>query len=68
MVIDMNIDHILQAIQATCENYYEPGDPMRWPYQVGMLESKLREMAYLLTNAQERIKDLETEIIALQKD
>jgi len=33
-----------------------------------MLESKLREMAHLVTLAHERIKDLEMEIIALQKD
>ena len=64
----MNIDHILHAIQSTCDNYYEPNDPMRWSYQVGMLESKLREMAHLVTLAHERIKDLEMEIIALQKD
>lgn len=56
----MNVDHIIESIQSTRDNYYKPDDPMRWPYQVGMLESKLREMAYIINKQTEHIRTLET--------
>ena len=62
----MKIDHVLQAIQQTTENYYKPDDPMRWPYQVGMLESKLRELIHIINTQMEHIRDLETQLA--QKD
>ena len=60
----MNIEHVLQAIQDTRDNYYEQDDPMRWPYQVGMLESKMRELAHIINLQAEHIRDLETQLIA----
>ena len=60
----MNIDHVLQAIQDTRDNYYKPDDVMRWPYQVGMLESKMRELVHIINIQAEHIRDLETQLIA----
>ncbi len=60
----MNVNHIIQSIEQTRDNYYAPDDPMRWPYQVGMLETKLRELAHIVNNQMEHIRDLETQLIA----
>lgn len=60
----MNVNHIIESIEQTRDNYYKSDDPMRWPYQVGMLETKLRELAHIVNNQMEHIRDLETQLIA----
>ncbi len=59
----MKIEDILSGITDIANRAYEGADPAdRLAFEVGMLHSKLREMAYLLENAQERIKELEIEL------
>jgi len=60
----MNIENIIQNIQVTRDNYYASDDSMRWPFQVGMLETKLRELAHIVNTQMEHIRDLETQLIA----
>lgn len=59
----MKIEDILSGITDIANRAYE-GSPAedRLAFEVGMLHSKLREMSYLLENAQERIKELEIEL------
>lgn len=58
----MNIQQIIDGIASTTDNYYQPEDPMRWPFRVGMLETKLRELAFLITNQQQHITYLESQL------
>jgi hypothetical protein len=55
----MNIDHLIQSIEETCHKFYDKNDPMRWCYQVGMLQSKLREMGWLINAQADQISQLE---------
>jgi len=59
----VKIKDILSGITDIANRAYE-GSPAedRLAFEVGMLHSKMREMAYLLENAQERIKELEIEL------
>ena len=59
----MNIDQILSGISDIANRAYE-GSPAedRLAFEVGMLHSKLREMSFLLANANEHIKELEIEL------
>jgi hypothetical protein len=59
----MKIDDILSGITDIANRAYE-GSPAedRLAFEVGMLHSKLREMSYLLDNAQVLIKELEIEL------
>ncbi len=59
----MKIEDILSGITDIANRAYEGAPPSdRLAFECGMLSSKLREMAYLLENAQERIKELEIEL------
>lgn len=59
----VNIDQILAGITDVADRAYAKSPPEdRLAFEVGMLHSKMREMSYLLQNAQERIKELEIEI------
>ena len=59
----MKIDDNLSGITDIANRAYE-GSPAedRLAFEVGMLHSKLREMSYLLANAQEHVKELEIEL------
>jgi len=59
----VKIDDILSGITDIANRAYE-GSPAedRLAFEVGMLHSKLREMSYLLANAQEHVKELEIEL------
>ena len=59
----VKIDQILSGITDIANRAYE-GSPAedRLAFEVGMLHSKLREMSYLLANANEHIKELEIEL------
>lgn len=63
----MNVQQIIDGIKSTTDRYYEPGDSMRWPFQVGMLETKLREFAHILNIQTEHIRDLEQQLIAKEE-
>ena len=59
----MNIDQILAGITDVADRAYANSPPEdRLAFEVGMLHSKLREMSYLLANANEHIKELEVEL------
>jgi hypothetical protein len=59
----VNIDQILAGVTDVANRAYEGADPAdRLAFEVGMLHSKLREMSYLLANAQEHVKELEIEL------
>ncbi len=59
----MKIDDMLSGITDIANRAYADAPPSdRLAFECGMLSSKLREMAYLLENAQERIKELEIEL------
>jgi len=59
----MNIHQILDGIHAVVAKSYAGAEPAdRLAFECGMLTSALREMAYLLENAQERCKELEIEL------
>ena len=59
----MTIQQILDNIHAVVAKAYAGAEPAdRLAFEVGMLTSALREMAYLLECAQERCKELEIEI------
>jgi hypothetical protein len=59
----VKIEDILSGITDIANRAYE-GSPAedRLAFEVGMLHSKLREMSYLLANANEHIKELEIEL------
>jgi hypothetical protein len=59
----VNIDQILAGVTDVANRAYEGSPPEdRLAFEVGMLHSKLREMSYLLANANEHIKELEIEL------
>lgn len=58
----MNIQQIIDGIATTTDNYYGTEDPMRWPFRVGMLETKLRELAFLIANQTQHIAYLESQL------
>lgn len=59
----VKIEDILSGITDIANRAYEGSPPEdRLAFEVGMLSSKMREMYYLLENAQERIKELEIEL------
>lgn len=59
----MNIDQILAGITDVADRAYANSPPEdRLAFEVGMLHSKLREMSYLLANANKHIKELEVEL------
>jgi len=53
----------MESAQAAAARLYEEDDPMRWPFMVGMLEAQLKDYQHFLQNAQERIKELELELL-----
>jgi hypothetical protein len=59
----VSIEHILSGITDVANRAYE-GSPAedRLAFEVGMLHSKLREMSYLLANANEHIQELEIKL------
>ena len=59
----MKVGQILDGIHAVVAKSYAGAEPAdRLAFECGMLTSALREMAYLLENAQERCKELEIEL------
>ena len=59
----MSIDQILAGVTDVANRAYEGADPAdRLAFECGLLHSKLREMSYLLLNANEHIKELEIEL------
>jgi hypothetical protein len=59
----VKIDDILSGITDIANRAYEGAAAEdRLAFEVGMLHSKLREMSYLLDNAQVLIKELEIEL------
>jgi len=59
----MSIDQILAGVTDVANRAYKDAAPAdRLAFECGMLSSKLRKMAYLLENAQDRIKELEIEL------
>lgn len=59
----MKVEQILDGIHAVVAKSYAGAESAdRLAFEVGMLTSALREMAYLLENAQERCKELEIEL------
>lgn len=59
----MSIDQILAGVTDVANRAYEGAAAEdRLAFEVGMLHSKLREMSYLLANANEHIKELEIEL------
>ena len=56
----MNIDQILSGITDIANRAYAGAEPAdRLGFEVGMLSCKLREMAFFLKTAEDRIKELE---------
>ena len=59
----MKIDATIEEINKIANRAYAGAEPAdRLAFEVGMLTSALREMAYFLELAQERCKELEIEI------
>ena len=59
----MKIDATIEEINKIANRAYAGAEPAdRLAFECGMLTSALREMAYLLENAQERCKELEIEL------
>ena len=59
----VNIDQILAGVTDIANRAYEGAAAEdRLAFEVGMLHSKLREMSFLLLNANEHIKELEIEL------
>lgn len=53
----------MESVHQAVARLYEQDDPMRWPFMVGMLEAQLKDYQYFLQNAQERIRELELELL-----
>ena len=59
----VSIEQILAGVTDIANRAYEGAAAEdRLAFEVGMLHSKLREMSYLLANANEHIKELEIEL------
>jgi hypothetical protein len=59
----MNIDQILSGITDIANRAYAGAEQAdKLSFEVGMLSSKLREMAFFLRTAEDRIKELELEL------
>ena len=54
--MDANI--IVDSIYKTAMRNYSADDVMRWPYQIGMLETKVRELVYQINEMQLTIDQL----------
>ena len=61
----LDADFILDSIKKVSEAHYSKDDEQfRKSFYIGMLESKLKEFVYMLKNAEDEIKHLQTELIA----
>ena len=58
----MDANQIIDGIKSITERYYEPSDSMRYPFQVGCLETKLREIVYIYNNTAEEVRRLQREL------
>ena len=58
----LNANTIIDGIFAIAQRNYDSEDPMRWPYRVGMLESKIRELVYILNYQEQKINEIKTKL------
>ena len=58
----MDANQIIDGIYAISQRLYKPGDIDRWPFQVGMLESKIRELVYQINDMQEIIDKVNVDL------
>ena len=58
----MNANTIVDTIYKTVMRIHTTDDPMRWPYQVGMLETKVRELVYQINDQQQTIDKLTADL------
>ena len=54
----MDANQIIDSIYGISKRLYKPEDIDRWPFQVGMLESKIRELVYQINEMQLTIDQL----------
>ena len=65
--MQINADNIINAIEHSAHTLYREGEADRTDrlaYQVGALQSKIRELCRICENAQDEIKQLQLELIA----
>ena len=65
--MQINAEHIINAIDHSARTLYREGEADRTDrlaYQVGALQSKIRELCQIYENAQDEIKQLQLELIA----
>lgn len=65
--MQINAENIIIAIDHVSRTHYREGETDRsdrLAYQVGLLQSKIRELCRIYQNAQDEIKQLQEELIA----
>ena len=58
----MDANKIIDNIFAISQRNYKSDDPMRWPYRVGLLEGKVRELVFMLNDQTQQIDSLIAEL------
>ena len=63
----MNANQIINTLKQQTENFYATDDVMRWPFLVGCMEVKIRELIFAYNNTLEEITRLQQELLRLEK-
>lgn len=58
----MDANQIIDSIYGISKRLYKPEDIDRWPFQVGMLESKIRELVYQINDMQSAIDQVNIDL------
>lgn len=64
----MDANQIIDNVFAITQRSYLADDEMRWPYRVGMLEGKIRELVYLLNDQTQQIDSLTAELERVKRE
>lgn len=53
----INADQLVDGVKSLARHYAND-DPMRWPFLLGAMEGKVRELVHLVNSTQEELESL----------
>ena len=62
----INADEIIHTCNSLTR-HYDKDDPMRWPFLVGILETKIRELVTIINNDHALIEAMNTKLDAFSE-
>ena len=55
----INADELIHTCNSLTR-HYDKDDPMRWPFLVGILETKIRELVTIINRSEEHTSELQS--------